>query len=262
MKTLKNKSGFSLAELLLAIAIMLILMGLAFVAVNSYVRGLRLNEMDWTAKELFLSAQNQLSKAKENGTLANYKDNLSDSPANKIEGTSRYYVVYDGLSSKPNYSSTPNDESAWEMLMPFGAIDEKVRLAGSYIIEFDLDAATVTQVYYSDNYNFTAGEYANNENGIRDGIEDKGTRKNYRNEYIIGWYKGDASNLVFADDFLNPILKVTNAEELTAEVINPNGNCVILLCIQGVRSGATTTIRLNTANSYKYVHILYGAFSI
>ena len=137
--------------------------------------------------------------------------------------------------------------------MPFGAIDEKVRLAGSYIIEFDLDAATVTQVYYSDNYNFTAGEYANNENGIRDGIEDKGTRKNYRNEYIIGWYKGDASNLVFADDFLNPILKVTNAEELTAEVINPNGNCVILLCIQGVRSGATATIRMNTVISYKYV---------
>ena len=86
MKTLKNKSGFSLAELLLAIAIMLILMGLAFVAVNSYVRGLRLNEMDWTAKELFLSAQNQLSKARKTVRLLITKMNLVTARLIKLKG--------------------------------------------------------------------------------------------------------------------------------------------------------------------------------
>ena len=73
MSSKKKRLAFTLGEMLLAVAIILILMGVGFVAVNSYVRSLRLNEMDWTAKEIFVAAQNQLSKAKENGDLAKYK---------------------------------------------------------------------------------------------------------------------------------------------------------------------------------------------
>ena len=65
----KNYKGFTLAELLMAIAILTALMGISFVAVNQYTKGLKLNELNWTAKEIFLASQNQLSKANAEGSL-------------------------------------------------------------------------------------------------------------------------------------------------------------------------------------------------
>lgn len=238
----KNRAGFTLAELLLTVAILVILFGIGFVAVTSYLRNLRLNEMDWTAKEIFIAAQNQLSKAKENGSLQEY--------VKKTEGKygtstpNHYYVIYG--------NGAPNDEDGWEILMPFGAIDETVRLGGSYIIEFDQASATVTQVYYSDNYEFT--EY---DAELQAGIESKDTRKRYpgnHGNHIIGWYRGDGNALAYDEIKDTPVLKVENAAELIAQVSGINeSNRRILLCVQGLSSGATKTIDVSALLDREYV---------
>ena len=249
MSSKKNRLGFTLAEMLLAVAIILILMGVGFVAVNSYVRSLRLNEMDWTAKEIFIAAQNQLSKAKENGDLAKYKKSKGDSADNS------YYVIYEDGIAKANSvkNDTPVAEnshpSAWEILMPFGAIDETVRLGGSYIIEFDLDAATVTQVYYSDNYSFT--KYTSE---LKNGISEKGDRKDYGADHsIIGWYKGDAESIEFDAAVNTPGLEVRNEEKLSAKATNIGDDYYVLLCIRGMRSDATCTIKLEKNSNYEHL---------
>ena len=57
----KAAKGFTLAEFMIAIAIMSILAGVGTVSVIQYQRRLKLMEADATAKELFLAAQNHLT---------------------------------------------------------------------------------------------------------------------------------------------------------------------------------------------------------
>ena len=59
----KNQQGFSLAEMLLVVAIIIILAGLVFIALPKYQRSMEQLEYDGIAKELFLTAQNHLSMA-------------------------------------------------------------------------------------------------------------------------------------------------------------------------------------------------------
>ena len=58
----KRRAAFTLAEFLTVIAIVGILASLSFVAVIHYQRKLRRLEMDQTAKEIFLAAQNHLTR--------------------------------------------------------------------------------------------------------------------------------------------------------------------------------------------------------
>ena len=55
----KRKGGFTLAEFLVVIAISTILAGVSFVTAIHYQSRLRRLEMDQTAKEIFLAAQNR-----------------------------------------------------------------------------------------------------------------------------------------------------------------------------------------------------------
>lgn len=63
----KRRAAFTLAEFLTVIAIVGILASLSFVAVIHYQRKLRRLEMDQTAKEIFLAAQNHLTLEVSNG---------------------------------------------------------------------------------------------------------------------------------------------------------------------------------------------------
>ncbi|MFQ8840722.1 MAG: type II secretion system protein [Clostridium fessum] len=65
----KRRAAFTLAEFLTAIAIVGILASLSFVVVIRYQRKLRRLEMDQTAKEIFLAAQNHLTLEVSNGTI-------------------------------------------------------------------------------------------------------------------------------------------------------------------------------------------------
>ena len=62
-----DRKGFTLAEVLVTVAIILILAGVTFVSVAQYQKNLRLMEMDGTAKEIFIAAQNHLSVAQASG---------------------------------------------------------------------------------------------------------------------------------------------------------------------------------------------------
>ena len=60
----RNDKGFTMAEMLMAVAIILILAGVAFIGVARYLRSMALLERDGIAKEIFIAAQNHLTAAK------------------------------------------------------------------------------------------------------------------------------------------------------------------------------------------------------
>ena len=258
----KNRAGFTLAELLLAVAILVILFGLGFVAVNAYLRNLRLNEMDWTAKEIFIAAQNQLSKAKENGTLQTYIKNYKETPeagtkdikdkdSGDEDNRDLRHIRFSG-------NGDVTGEEGWKMLMPFGAIDETVRLGGSYIIQFDLTSATVTRVYYSNNYKLNDDDYGKLNGQIADHQISKEFRKYYggdkRGTGIIGFYEGDSKAFKYEEIEATPILEVENKEKLIAKILGVDPNkYTVRLCIRGLSSGATKTQHIERDLDLNYI---------
>jgi prepilin-type N-terminal cleavage/methylation domain-containing protein len=78
MKRNRKNAGFSMGELLVVVAILVILMGLGFVALIQYQRTLKQLELDGIAKEIFVAAQNHLTMADSQGLLEGKTDGTAD----------------------------------------------------------------------------------------------------------------------------------------------------------------------------------------
>ena len=176
----RRKGGFTMAELLMTVAIILILSSLVFVGILQIVNRMKMMEMNQTAKQIFIAAQNHLTQVKAGGKLeielAEAEDSsdpeavaakswfgqevtnirLSDGKQTSAgEGTGasaettvekQYYAVdQTGLSGGAGKGS-----GILSGMLPFGSIDETVRKGGSWIIQYEASTGTVQGVFYTD----------------------------------------------------------------------------------------------------------------
>ncbi len=143
-KTRKNR-GFTLAETLIVVAIIIILMAVAFLMLNR--RSATKKQYDEHAKEIFIAAQNHLSMAdnlsylgrpiEAFGTL--YESNETPEDPNAPPVTGIYYFTSADLST---------EGSVLDLILPFGSIDESVRKGGKFIIQYHKDSGQVLNVFY------------------------------------------------------------------------------------------------------------------
>lgn len=66
----QNNSGFTLSEVLIAVAILIVLMGLAMIPITRHQRDLRQTELDAKAEIVYHAAQNKLSELLANGRIS------------------------------------------------------------------------------------------------------------------------------------------------------------------------------------------------
>lgn len=261
-KKLKNKKGFTLAELLVAVAIIVILLGLTMMGVVSYAKNMRLTEMDSTARQVFIAAQNHLTSAKVTGRINNASDygqlmtiKPSDFDASSEDkqwpGASNdeyYYLVYSPKSPDALTSSMLKN------MLPFGAIDQTVRTEGSYIIEYNVKTATVYGVFYTDNAaGVTALDVAQlNQNSGRDPKLGRAARRDHINadnkKVTIGYYGGAMADELDPSLKDQPTLLIENGERLLLKISDTNffkpisgtvQNTSVQVVITGEESGAS-----------------------
>ncbi len=253
MKKLNNKFGMTMAEMLIVVAIIVVLAGVAFIAVNNHQRSLGQLERDGIAKEIFVAAQNHLTMAYGEGYLGTTD---FGTPGTATEDTGKrifYYVV--------NGSVVEN--SILDQMLPFGSIDETVRAGGSYIIRYQKDTGTVLDVFYCTRsgsptrFNVSSlgsGDYALAMNA-RESKDDRrtGAWRNTINGPILGYYGGTDAADIPTIVLKPPTIKVFNEEKLYVEVTDPNtevkdqkGNTVaqLKLIITGVDSKAQKAYEL------------------
>ena len=244
MNKLKNKKGMTLAEMLIVVAIIVVLAGVSFIAVQRYRRSLGLVERDGIAKEIFVAAQNHLT-ALYGGGYYGITDEGSFGTPGTAEGDSTdgvYYFTVNG---------SLDENSVIGQMLPFGAIDETVRIGGSYIIRYQKDTGLVLDVFYCSrngspaayNYSLTDGDYTTLL-GIK---EDRSKRLNW-NEHIAGWYGGTkAASLGKIEELKAPAIQIKNEEMLYVEVADPNssiGEAAIKLIVTGMQSNAKIAYKL------------------
>ena len=269
-----NKKGFTLAEVLVTVAIIIILAGVTFVSVVQYQKNIRLMEMDGTAKEIFIAAQNHLSVAKASGDLDRLAEKasetgttdssigtkLSSAPSYAGNTSGDYYYVIHNVNSGTESCMPSGSDAILQMMLPFGALDETVSVSGNYAIVYELKSASVVAVLYSGAGNASFGNAAviNLEAGdvskINEIYNDKSKRKNYEKggvTAIVGCYTGTAGSAAIPTETLEaPKLEVRNENQLHVLVSDKNTTDIVTLIIRGVQSGtvAQRILQRNTSD--------------
>ena len=252
-----GKKGFSLPELLMVVTLMGILAVITTMGIIVFAKDLKLMEMDGTAKQIFVAAQNHLTRMEASGLLAGYEEDagqpgeagdagkaalgtamidVSDKPGDfdgafggldwtiaTTDGSHAFYRVghNSGTSSSDNL-----EDSILEDMLPFGAIDDTVRSGGSYYIEYDLKTAQVYAVFYTDSADgLTELEVKTLSNG--GGRFDDNTGMEARKSLLntadggrktVGYYGGAAAQNLESVELIEPKIIVENGEKLQIKI--------------------------------------------
>lgn len=256
----KKQAGFTMAEMLVALGILSIVFSIGIVAIGHYQRDLKLTEMDTTAREIFVVAQNRIISAKASGEWERLKEKYKDDPSayfgnNMEEQPSDYpsedtwpnggygrghdyrYIVYNNKVDVLDDKLDTLDNTILDIILPYGSIDEEIRREGNYVIEYDYETATVYGVFYTNDSNgisynrdIMGMSGLNNNKGREDSREGKKARKNYKNDNghtIIGYYGGAVvKDLELAK--LEPLeIKVDNGDILKVTIKDKNYGKVV-----------------------------------
>lgn len=146
----RNTQGFTLAELLLAIAIVLVLAALAAPSISNIQRNMRMLELDGAASDIAVAAQHQMTSMKVSGTwLALFDGDSPQLPTGEQRAANVPSAVADNHPEQNDLYYMTADQARAAGIMPAGSIDEAVR-NGDYLIEYSLSTATVFGVFYTD----------------------------------------------------------------------------------------------------------------
>ena len=269
----KDKTGFTLAEVLIVVAIMSILAGFGFVALNQYNKRLTLLEMDDTAKKIFLAAQNHLTVSDTSGA---WKQLVTESGAayakangkslgkltsyTSSDGYNKYFVIYGGKSSTTvTDGNAANDaKEAANLILPPNVVN--IAGDGSYAILYNAETATIYGVYYSSSSTFgnsQDGETYSFSQKIEedlkktDGNSLRGSVDNRKKESVLIGYYGNATgtsktpgtelkalekiNITFINDKKSLRLQVTDPNKLSLDNMT--------IQIEGKESGQIETFK-------------------
>ena len=146
----RNTQGFTLAELLLAIAIVLVLAALAAPSISNIQRNMRMLELDAAASDIAVTAQQQMTSMKVSGTwLALFDGDSPQLPTADQDALNVPSEVVDNHPEQNDLYYMTADQARTAGIIPAGSIDEAVR-NGDYLIEYSLSTATVFGVFYTD----------------------------------------------------------------------------------------------------------------
>ena len=269
----KNSNGFTMAEMLITVAIIVILCGFGFVAVIAHQRNLKRMEMDETAQEIFIAAQNHLTAARASGQWSSFLEKTAAEGQDGSRGTAMSYDPSDynrasdadAESRKFYYFTTESAEAvkngAEALILPEGSIDETLR-GHHFYVEYDAASGTVFGVFYTDSDHPITADDAT---AVSLSRTDPDARRDYKvdgKRTIIGYYGGALGELNSPGDLYAPSVAVRNAESLVLYVVDknyyrpvssktgaPNFKTKLKLTFEGVTSGEKAVKEVDPSSS-------------
>lgn len=271
--------GFSLMEMLVVIAIIAILVGIAFFAASGLIASMRQNKLDTIAQDIYVAAQDRLTEM--------YTDNRADAVSYeklKADGGSTagmFLLKADDTLHKPkDWDSTipyaglnalyNKDAAAAAVLLPKGALSAEVE-DNHWIVEYNPEYGYIYGVFYSekgfDPADISSWYSSNTANKYRDFADRKGSG--------VGYYGGVGvlgGKVAMTNTSLNVSVNIINAEELRADISVKvptefkNRPVRLTLTFTGAQSGKVNVKQIvMTAMDYGYfnrsVEVLMDSFN-
>ena len=196
----RHNGGFTLTEMLLTVAILVVLLGLAMIPITRLRRELRQTELDAKAEIIFMAAQNRLTQLRAAGRSEDYQTGV------KPLGI----VPRDADQEAGDYSGlcyVASGDAAADSILPEGQVDAELRRA-SWVVEFDPKSGSVYAVFYSEEeLNYRPDSF----NGLRYRAQ------RLKNGAAVGYYGGDSVGALITGD-LESEVEVVNGEQLLLNI--------------------------------------------
>lgn len=201
----KKKKGYTLAEVLATVAILLILVAIAVPAIFSIRKNLRQKALDNKAELIYTAVQNNLVKLQSNGNSSLYDgEKTANAMGRTPSDATKEQKLYYALSTEK-----ADTKRAASVLVTTDTVDGEL-YNNYWVVEYNPESASVYAVFYSESdsiqpYNPNVYDsFRYKDNRLSDGAR-------------IGYYGGDAldgSNTAV----LAPKITVTNEEKLVATI--------------------------------------------
>ena len=201
----KKKKGYTLAEVLATVAILLILMAIAVPAIFSIRKNLSQKALDNKAELIYAAVQNNLVKLQSNGNSSLYDGEktakaMGRTPSDATKEQKLYYALS---------TEKADTTRAASVLVTTDTVDGEL-YNNYWVVEYNPESASVYAVFYSESDSIKPYDpnvydsFRYKDNRLSDGAR-------------IGYYGGDAldgSNTAV----LAPKITVTNEEKLVATI--------------------------------------------
>ena len=208
---LKSKKGYSVGELLITVAIIVILLAIGVGSLVTIQRNLRQTELDAKAETIYTAVTNRMAMFYAAGLEDVYQPENSDAKALKaIPGDAS---EEDGLTNKSLYYFTSTSSLASKL------VNEDVLssdlLNGHWVVEYNPESGAVWGVYYSEEKIDVSTSYSPS-NPYLDDYRVKENRISAGAR--VGYYGGPGTATSSDTKVLTPKLTIDNGEKLTATI--------------------------------------------
>lgn len=223
MKSLKNrrkgKAGFTMSELLIVVAIVIVLFAVAVLSLVTIQKNLRQKELDSKAEILYVAAQNRMSELRAGGyeSLYQYDENKKNGvakvgliPLDAPEEDAEDAITKDTLCYVVSADRVEVGKAAASVL-PESSVDAEL-WNNHWVIEYDPESGSVYSAFYSEE-EITSGDVSTTLPTYLNRMRVRQTR--LRNGAKIGYY-GGARVISGTTDTLKPDISIDNREKLTA----------------------------------------------
>lgn len=223
MKNLKNrrkgKAGFTMSELLIVVAIVIVLFAVAVLSLVTIQKNLRQKELDSKAEILYIAAQNRMSELRAGGyeSLYQYDENKDNGvakvgliPLDAPEEDEEDAITKDTLCYVVSADRVAVGKAAASVL-PESSVDAEL-WNNHWVIEYDPESGSVYGAFYSEE-EITSGDASTTLPTYLNRMRVRQTR--LHNGAKIGYY-GGARVISGTTDTLKPDISIDNREKLTA----------------------------------------------
>lgn len=202
-----NQHGFTIHEMLLVILISTVLLSLSIVGVVSYMRSLQLAQLDNSAKEIFLAAQNRAILLRSSQQL----NGLVVGEENAIKNVDVIPNSNGGIQITAYYIHC--DNSHMDQLLPDGTIDPTL-WDGDFWITYEPESGSVIDVFFCDQDLEVGESFPDFYKEWR--AASKSDRKNRKP--MVGYYGGESAESGTTISLRTPVINIYNEDTLRVEV--------------------------------------------